>query len=85
MKNCLICQNIKLYYAVIADFAMERVKFFNVFDFAMLKVCLLSIGMLLGAFYSKHIKKSAFFIIIIALCSYIYLIYKLFYDDEIYD
>ena len=46
MKECNVLQNVRLSYAALCDFAMDKVSGFSICDFAIMKVCLSSIGML---------------------------------------
>ncbi|MFI3227188.1 MAG: hypothetical protein R3Y09_07210 [Clostridia bacterium] len=82
MKDCKACQSIKLYYAILMDLVMEKFKTFSVLDIGIFKICLLSIGLLFGGFFNKFIRKNAILIAIIAIASYAYLIYKIFFKED---
>ncbi|MCX7614450.1 MAG: hypothetical protein N2Z65_01680 [Clostridiales bacterium] len=60
------------------DYVLEKASRFTILDFAILKTALLSIGILFGAIFSKFFKRYQAFLWLIAACSYIYLIYRLF-------
>lgn len=72
----------QLSYAVFMDYIMDRVRRFSILDFGIFKLCILSIGMIIGSFFSKCLKKCTPVLVIIALASYAYLIYKLFFEEE---
>lgn len=67
-------------------FSMERVKTFSIFDFAIFKFCLLSLGMWLGAWITAKCAKLSEKLrpILFAgfLAGYIYLIYRIFFADR---
>lgn len=82
MKSCALCKIVKIYYAVLIDYVMEKIKTFDVLEWALVKVCLVSIGLIFGSFYNKFIRKNIVLITIIAICSYVYLMYKLFFEKN---
>lgn len=82
MEYKKICDECTKTATEISEIALKKAKTFDIFDFAMFKVCLLSIGTLIGAKFSKSVKKFAPFFVIIAVCSYAYLIYKMFFEEE---
>lgn len=82
MKNNCICQDIRLSLAVLTDFAMEKLRNFSVFDVAIFKLCLFSIGALFGTFFSEKLKKIVPLMAIIAIVTYVYLMYKCFVEGE---
>ena len=65
----------------LAEKVYTKVKEFSLADFIILKVCLGSIGMLLGALFSKSVKKLAPFLIIVSVVTYAYMVYKIFFAD----
>lgn len=72
---------LKLGYAILIDSVMDRFKSFKVSDIAIFKVCLFSLGTLFGAMFSKEVKKAKPLIVLLALVSYIYLVYKVFFEE----
>ncbi|MFI3114888.1 MAG: hypothetical protein R3Y12_01935 [Clostridia bacterium] len=82
MKDVNSCNNSQRQYMALADHALDRVKSFNIFDFTMIKLCLVSIGLVIGSMYNKFIRKNAVFFIFAAVLSYLYLTYKLFFEKE---
>ena len=82
MKDCKVCETARINYAVLIDFIMDKVQAFTVFDFAIFKTCLFSLGLLFGALFSEKIKKFAPVVVIITIVSYIYLIYKVFFEKD---
>ena len=64
------------------DEAMDRFRGFSVFDVAVFKTCLLTIGMLLGISNVRTMRKIQPFLWIFLLCSYIYLIWRMVLKDE---
>ena len=82
MENCSIYEKTRINLAVLIDFIMERLKTFTVGDYAVFKVCIFSLGALVGAVYSKTIKKCAPVIAVISILSYGYLIYKMFFKED---
>ncbi len=64
----------------LADTVFTKVKGFDMFDFAILKICLGTIGMLIGMCFSKSLKKAAPFLVLVAIVSYAYIMYKVFFE-----
>ncbi|MGI5966258.1 MAG: hypothetical protein ACOX65_04910 [Anaerotruncus rubiinfantis] len=61
---------------------MDRWKRFTVSDVAVFKICLLSIGALIGMYWAKACRKLAPFIWAAAVASYAYLIWRMVFCDE---
>lgn len=78
MFNCPMCEKAKSSYVSLVDFLMAAVRKFTVYDFAVFKTLLFSMGLLVGANLSQKIKKFEIVIIFISLASYVYIIYKIF-------
>ncbi len=68
--------------AELTDYAMEKVKNFTVVDFAVMKICLSTTGMLLGIAFSKTLKKIAPLLAIISVATYVYLVFKMFIEEN---
>lgn len=82
MSNCSICEKAKINYAVLIDFIMEKFQKFNIWDFAVFKSCVISFGLILGSHFSKTFKKFTPILIVVALASYSYIIYKIFFKKD---
>ncbi len=66
--------------------ANESASIFNIFDWAFFKICLIGIGILLGAYFHVFFMKYIKIVGIIALLAYVYIMYALLmkkYDSEI--
>ncbi len=61
---------------------MGKVKNFSLVDFTIMKICLSFAGLFIGIKFSEKLKSKASFIGIIALLSYFYMIYKLFFQKK---
>ena len=66
----------------VIDWGMERFRGFSVRDVAIFKTCLLSIGALLGVYFIMPLKKLAPVLWVVAVASYAYLIWRMFFADE---
>lgn len=64
------------------DFAMSKAQGFSVFDFAVLKVCLLSLGLWLGACFSRFFGKFRTALFVAFAASWLYLFWRIFFDGE---
>lgn len=64
------------------DWGMERWERFTVLDVAAFKLCLLSLGTLLGMYLVKPLKKLAPLIWIVAIASYAYIVWRMVFCDE---
>lgn len=71
----------------IIDCAMEKFKTFDVVDMGILKVCLISFGILVGVLGEAKLRKSVPAIIMIFIASYVYIMYKFINapSDEYYE
>lgn len=67
---------------VFLEFAMEKARSFNVFDFAMLKICLLSLGLWLGARFSRFFGKFKGILFLGFILSYVFLIWRIFFQED---
>lgn len=68
-------------YEKLIDFAMNSVGKFTVMDFAIFKLCLVSLGAILATCFTDFFKKYKVFVIIAFVASYVYLLYRLFADE----
>ncbi|MDP4109387.1 MAG: hypothetical protein Q8878_05085 [Bacillota bacterium] len=66
------------------DFLMDKVSELSILDFALMKMALISFGVIIGAFFSKFFRKFQAIFWFFAIFSYIYLIYKIFFRDKNY-
>lgn len=64
------------------QYLVERARGFSVFDFAMLKLCLLSLGLWLGAQFANLFKRVRVFVFLGFVASYIYLIWRIFLRND---
>lgn len=78
MKTKKMNNNNKSTKTSLTDYSLSIIRNLSIFDFAIVKICLISIGMLIGVRFNSNIKKSTPFIGIVALTSYLYLITKFF-------
>lgn len=66
----------------LANFTVERTQGFNMLDFAVLKICLLSFGLWLGSKFADFLKRYRLFLFLGFLFSYVYLIWRIFLSDQ---
>lgn len=57
---------------------MKAARKLTVTDFACLKICLLSLGILLGAYFAQFFLSHTFFLWVIFIASYIWIMYRTF-------
>lgn len=77
MKKFNLSTVVSMFYDF-TDFAFERVKTFNILDWAMLKSCLVSLGILAATDFNKLFKKIKPLITLIFLISWFYTFIKIF-------
>ncbi len=82
MNAKLMCKVTKGVVGELVDYILGKVQNFSALDFTVLKVCLSTTGVLLGVAFSKSLKKLVPILAIISLASYLYLIFKLFIEDN---
>lgn len=63
-------------------YSVERAREFGFFEFAMFKLCLLSLGLWLGSLFASFFKRFRVVLFIGFVASYIYLIWRLFFRDD---
>lgn len=59
-------------------FAMDKVKTFSVWDFGVFKFCLVSFGILLGAYFARFFLSYITVIWVIFILAYAYMFYRVF-------
>ncbi|WP_283674834.1 hypothetical protein [Butyricicoccus sp. Marseille-Q5471] len=64
------------------DYGVSKAQEFSVFDFAVFKLCLLSLGIWLGACFAKFFKKFRGALFVLFAASWLYLFWRIFFDDE---
>lgn len=64
------------------DKAMERLQYFSIWDYGILKCCLISFGVLFGIMLKEKGKKWAPLFVVTFLLSYGYLIFILFFCKD---
>ncbi len=72
--SCPVVTNMK----DLMDFVMERVRTFTILDYAVFEFTLLSIGAIIGSFFSDFVKKRLPFFTIVFVLGYIYIMVKIF-------
>ena len=77
MENAL--KEIKSWY----KFIRKRVGFLDIYDIGILKVSVLSIGMIIGSFYSKTVRKFAALFAFVGAIGSVYLFIKIFLKDTV--
>lgn len=65
----------------LANYSVEQARGFSLLDFAVFKVCLLSLGIWIGSQFSKFFKRFRVFVFLGFIASYVYLIWRLFLRD----
>ncbi len=64
------------------DHAMEKMGDISIFDLAMMKICLVCFGITLATMFTDFFKKLSPAIKILFVVSYVYLIWKFFFEDD---
>jgi len=54
---------------------------YSVWDFGLLKICMMSIGILLGAYFSNFFLSKILFVWIVCIVTLIYIMYKTFKNN----
>jgi len=60
------------------DRAMRAARKFTMWDYAFFKTALVSLGILLGTYFSEFFSDHTLFLWIVFLCSYLIMIYRFF-------
>lgn len=83
MKNlCTSCHQCCEKCNQLLEYLMQKVRTFSVLDFAIFKMCLVCFGGWLSATFIKNIKKWKPVLFIAFLASWIYLIWRLFFQQD---
>ena len=64
------------------EYAVSRAQGFSVLDFAVFKVCLLSLGMWLGACFARAFKKFRGVLFVAFAASWMYLFWRVFFESD---
>lgn len=78
--RCASCAKVRA-GAVIAQ-SMEKARGFSIFDFAMLKLCLLTLGLWLGSQFTKLFSRFKQVLFITFAFSWVYLMWRVFFHNE---
>lgn len=79
---CAHAQCAKEKASVLVAYLMEKARGFNVFDFAMLKICLLSFGLWIGSKFSKFFSRFKGILFLGFIFSYVFLIWRIFFRED---
>ena len=63
----------------------DKFREFSIAEYGIFKICLLSFGLLVGAFHARKVKRHGFLLFLAFVASLVYLLIRLFDDDEEYD
>lgn len=75
-KKC--CETANLF----VQYLLTKARTFSVLDFAVFKTCLVCFGAFLATLFSKQAKKFKFLLFIGFLASWVYLIWRIFFQDD---
>lgn len=64
------------------DYAVSRAQGFSVFDFAIFKLCMLSLGLWLGSCFSRFFKKFRGVLFAAFAAGWLYLLWRILFVDE---
>ena len=64
------------------DYAVDKARGFSLFDFAVLEACLLTLGLWLGTCFSKLFKECRGVLFMLFAASWLYLLWRIVFDDE---
>ena len=66
---------------LVGNYMLERAKDFDGFDWAIFKVCLVSLGLLVGAKLAGIVRRIRGFLVIVFFLSWIYTMWRIFFSD----
>lgn len=66
----------------LVQYLLSQARTFGILDFAIFKTCLVCLGAFLAASFSKQAKKFKFLLFIGFLASWVYLIWRIFLQDD---
>ncbi len=66
----------------LTDFVLSKAKKFTAIDFAIIKLCLVSMGIFIGAKFSDFLRKYSAVFVSMFIVSYFYLIYRIFFIED---
>lgn len=75
-KKC--CEKVNF----LVKYLLARARTFSILDFAIFKTCLVCFGAFIATVFSKQAKKFKFLLFIGFLASWVYLIWRLFFQDD---
>lgn len=74
--------NAKAYAQRIGSYTVERTRKFSLMELTLFKVCLVSLGLWVGATFSNVFKKLRGFLLVAFAASWVYLFWRVFVDEE---
>lgn len=72
----------KAYAQKIGNYSVARTRKFSLMELTLFKVCLVSLGLWVGATFSKVFKKMRGLLMIAFAASWLYLFWRIFVDEE---
>lgn len=66
----------------ITEYMIDRTREFEVIDWAVFKICLVSLGMLIGMHFTRVRKVLSSLLVVVYLSSLVYIMWRIFFPDE---
>ncbi|WMJ84791.1 hypothetical protein ACS3UN_05300 [Oscillospiraceae bacterium LTW-04] len=64
-------------------FMLSRAAKFSVVDWAIFKTCLVTFGLMIGAWFARLFKKLAPLVALVFIVSWIYMVWRIFFDEDL--
>lgn len=77
---------VKLYcekWRALVAFLISRAAHFSVLDWAIFKTCLISLGLMISTWFARLFKKLAPLVALVFIISWAYLIWRIFWDEDV--
>lgn len=64
-------------------FMLSRAAKFSVVDWAIFKTCLVTFGLMIGAWFARLFKKLAPLVALVFIASWVYMVWRIFFDEDV--
>ncbi len=77
-SNKLYCKK----WEELMTFMLSRAAKFSAVDWAIFKTCLVTFGLMIGAWFARLFKKLAPLMALVFIVSWVYLVWRIFFDED---
>ncbi|MFV0497312.1 MAG: hypothetical protein ACK5L0_03950 [Candidatus Fimivivens sp.] len=76
--NAFCCQK----WDALSLFILRRATEFSIVDWAIFKTCLITFGLMIGAWFARLFKKLAPLLVLVFIISWLYMVWRVFLEED---